>query len=110
MVAKLNIVVIEDNDDLRELTCQVLSQEGHRVMGLSCAEELEDIAGGEPADLFLIAINLPETSDCLTRVKAFTVSTSTVPARADFTIPSEVPVPLTSIKTLSPGSAWPTDL
>lgn len=59
MVAKLNIVVVEDNDDLRELTCQVLSQDGHRVKGLACAEELEDIAGGEPADIFLIDLNLP---------------------------------------------------
>jgi DNA-binding response OmpR family regulator len=59
MVTQLNIFVIEDNDDLRELTCQVLSQEGHRATGLSCAEELEDVAGGEPADIFLIDINLP---------------------------------------------------
>lgn len=59
MVAKLNIVVVEDNDDLRELTCQVLSQEGHHATGLACAEELEDIAGGEPADIFLIDLNLP---------------------------------------------------
>ena len=58
MVAKLNIVVVEDNNDLRELTCQVLSQDGHHVTGLACAEELEDIAGGEPADIFLIDLNL----------------------------------------------------
>jgi len=62
MVAKLNIVVVEDNDDLRELTCQVLTNEGHRATGLSCAEELEDMAGGEPADIFLIDINLPGES------------------------------------------------
>jgi len=59
MVAKLNIVVVEDNNDLRELTCQVLTQEGHRVTGLACAEELEDLAGGEPADMFLLDLNLP---------------------------------------------------
>jgi len=59
MVAKLNIVVVEDNDDLRELTCQVLSQDGHHVTGLTCAEELEDLAGGEPADIFLLDLNLP---------------------------------------------------
>jgi DNA-binding response OmpR family regulator len=59
MVAKLNIVVVEDNDDLRELTCQVLSQDGHHVTGLACAEELEDFAGGAPADIFLIDLNLP---------------------------------------------------
>jgi len=59
MVAKLNIVVVEDNHDLRELTCQVLEQDGHRVKGLSCAEELEDMAGGEAVDIFLLDLNLP---------------------------------------------------
>lgn len=62
MAAKLNIVVVEDNDDLRNLTCQVLSNEDHCVIGLSCAEELEDMAGGMPADIFLIDINLPGES------------------------------------------------
>jgi DNA-binding response OmpR family regulator len=42
VVAKLNIVVVEDNDDLRSLLCQGLQSDGHRVTGLSCAEELED--------------------------------------------------------------------
>lgn len=59
MASKLNIVVVEDNDDLRQLTCQVLTNEGHRVTGLSCAEEIDDFIGGEPADIFLIDINLP---------------------------------------------------
>jgi DNA-binding response OmpR family regulator len=59
MVAKLNIVVVEDNDDLRELTCQVLEQDGHTAIGLTCAEELEDFAGGEHADIFLLDLNLP---------------------------------------------------
>ena len=59
MVANLNIVVVEDNDDLRNLTCQVLSQDGHRTTGLASAEELEDLAGGEPVDVFLIDLNLP---------------------------------------------------
>lgn len=59
MVANLNIVVVEDNDDLRKLTCQVLAQDGHRTTGLASAEELEDLAGGEPVDVFLIDLNLP---------------------------------------------------
>ena len=59
MVAKLNIVIVEDNEDLRTLTCQVLARDGHRVTGLTCAEELEDSAGGKTADIFLIDINLP---------------------------------------------------
>ena len=59
MVAKLNIVVVEDNDDLRNLTCQVLHNEGHHAIGLACAEDLEDLGGGKPVDIFLIDINLP---------------------------------------------------
>lgn len=59
MVAHLSIVLIEDNDDLRELTADALRTEGHRVLALSCAEELEDKACGVAADLFLIDLNLP---------------------------------------------------
>ena len=42
MATHLNIVVVEDNDDLRSLLCAGLQNAGHRVTGLSCAEELED--------------------------------------------------------------------
>lgn len=59
MAANLSIVLVEDNDDLRELTADALRNEGHRVTALSCAEELEDKACGTPADLFLIDLNLP---------------------------------------------------
>ena len=59
MAAYLSIVLIEDNDDLRELTADALRAEGHRVVALSCAEELEDQASGVPADVFLIDLNLP---------------------------------------------------
>lgn len=59
MVAHLSIVLVEDNDDLRELTADALRSEGHRVTALSCAEELEDKARGTSADLFLIDLNLP---------------------------------------------------
>ena len=59
MVAKLNIVVVEDNDDLRNIMCQVLHNEGHHAIGLACAEDLEDLGGGKPVDIFLIDINLP---------------------------------------------------
>lgn len=59
MAAHLSIVLVEDNDDLRELTADALRAEGHRVVALSCAEELEDKARGAAADLFLIDLNLP---------------------------------------------------
>lgn len=59
MAAHLSIVLVEDNDDLRELTAEALRGEGHRVVALSCAEELEDHARGVAADVFLIDLNLP---------------------------------------------------
>lgn len=59
MAANLNIVVIEDNNDLRTLLCNGLKTDGHLVTGLSSAEELEDQAGIDHADAFLIDINLP---------------------------------------------------
>ena len=59
MATHLSIVLVEDNDDLRELTAEALRGEGHRVVALSCAEELEDHAAGAAADVFLIDLNLP---------------------------------------------------
>jgi DNA-binding response OmpR family regulator len=59
MVACLSIVLVEDNDDLRELTADALRAEGHQVVALSCAEELEDHARGAAADVFLIDLGLP---------------------------------------------------
>ena len=59
MDSNLNIVVIEDNNDLRTLLCNGLKSDGHLVTGLSAAEELEDQAGIDHADAFLIDINLP---------------------------------------------------
>ncbi len=59
MAAYLSIVLVEDNEDLRELTADALRAEGHQVVALSCAEELEDKARGVSADLFLIDLNLP---------------------------------------------------
>lgn len=59
MATQLNLVVVEDNNDLRTLLCNALRKDGHHVTSLSCAEELEDQAGSDHADAFLIDINLP---------------------------------------------------
>ena len=59
MATQLNLVVVEDNNDLRTLLCNALRKDGHHVTPLSCAEELEDQAGSDHADAFLIDINLP---------------------------------------------------
>ena len=59
MATQLNLVVVEDNNDLRTLLSSALRKDGHHVTALSCAEELEDQAGSDHADAFLIDINLP---------------------------------------------------
>jgi DNA-binding response OmpR family regulator len=59
MAANLNIVVVEDNDSLRLVTVTILRQQGHQVIGLACAEEIDDVAGGTLADIFVLDLNLP---------------------------------------------------
>ncbi len=56
---RLNLVLVEDHDILRDLLQQALEEAGHQVTALSCAEELEDEAGGRPVDIFLVDLNLP---------------------------------------------------
>ncbi len=55
----MNIVAVEDNDDLRETVVELLGEQGHRVQGLRCAEELDDEGGRMPMDLLLVDLNLP---------------------------------------------------
>jgi DNA-binding response OmpR family regulator len=59
VAAGLNIVVVEDNEDLREAIVEVLSALGHRVLGLSCAEELGDEGARARMDLLVVDLNLP---------------------------------------------------
>ncbi|MDD4929573.1 MAG: response regulator transcription factor [Gallionella sp.] len=59
MAPALNIIVVEDHDLLRQVTVETLRHYGHQVVGLGCAEELDDVAGGAPADIFILDINLP---------------------------------------------------
>lgn len=55
----MNLLLVEDHDILRGMLAQALEEAGHQVTALSCAEELEDVAGGVPIDIFLIDLNLP---------------------------------------------------
>jgi len=59
MDTRLNIVVVEDHNRLRNVTVQVLTDVGHHALGLSCAEEVEDALGSFVPDLFVIDIGLP---------------------------------------------------
>lgn len=58
-VSQLNLVLVEDHDILRRMLTQVLEEAGHQVTALTCAEELEDEAGGRPVDIFIFDLNLP---------------------------------------------------
>lgn len=54
----LVVLIIEDNDSLREALADVLMRDGHMCTALSCAEDVEDSVQQTP-DLYLIDLNLP---------------------------------------------------
>lgn len=55
----LNIVVVEDHHVLRDITVEALKEMGHAVVGLDCAEKLDDQLGTCLIDLLVIDLNLP---------------------------------------------------
>lgn len=55
----LHILVVEDNDSLREATVDFLQAQGHQVTGVICAEEVDDTPTRDLPDLYLIDVNLP---------------------------------------------------
>ncbi len=55
----LHILVVEDNDSLREATVDFLHAQGHQVTGVVCAEEVDDTPTRDVPDLYLIDVNLP---------------------------------------------------
>jgi DNA-binding response OmpR family regulator len=57
--APLNVLVVEDNDDLREATVETLKALGHAVQGIDCAEAVDDEAASFRADLVVLDLNLP---------------------------------------------------
>ncbi len=55
----LHILVVEDNDSLREATSEFLRDHGHQVTGVVCAEEIDDTPTRDLPDIYLIDVNLP---------------------------------------------------
>jgi DNA-binding response OmpR family regulator len=53
----LKILIVEDNDELRETLTDVLTLEGHHITSVDCAEHVAEIPDG--FDLFLLDLNLP---------------------------------------------------
>ncbi|MCF8207985.1 MAG: response regulator transcription factor [Rhodoferax sp.] len=64
----LNIIVVEDNDDLRESTHDALKALGHAMRGVKGAPELDIALANGGADLLILDINLPgEDGLCVAR-------------------------------------------
>lgn len=55
----LHILVVEDNDSLREATVDFLRAHDHQVTGVVCAEEVDDTPTRDVPELYLIDVNLP---------------------------------------------------
>jgi DNA-binding response OmpR family regulator len=56
----LKILVIEDNDELREATLAFLQHHRHDVRGVPMAEDIDDVTGDFLPDVYVIDLNLPD--------------------------------------------------
>ena len=59
MDSRLNLIVVEDHDVLREVTVEALRAMGHDARGADCAEALDDELAGFRADLLVLDLGLP---------------------------------------------------
>ena len=55
----LRIMVVEDYEILRDTICHVLSEDGHDVVGVAMAEDVDDTPVGFVPDLYVVDLNLP---------------------------------------------------
>lgn len=58
-LAPLNILIVEDNENLRESICDALQSLGHHVRGIDCAEALPEQTDLARLDLAILDLNLP---------------------------------------------------
>jgi len=68
MTFALKILIVEDNDDLREGWMSFFQKQGHFVRGVGLAAEILDESGDFTPDVYVIDLNLPDT-DGLTLVQ-----------------------------------------
>lgn len=55
----LHILLVEDNDSLREAIVDLLSSDGHQITAVAMAEDVDDTPTRDNPDLYLIDVNLP---------------------------------------------------
>ena len=59
MPSLLNIAIVEDHEVLLEVLVETLRREGHSVIGLTCAEAIDDEGAHQPIDLLILDLGLP---------------------------------------------------
>jgi DNA-binding response OmpR family regulator len=59
MDSLLNIALVEDNDDLRDLLTRDISKAGYAVHTAECAEDFDDLVSHVNIDLLILDLNLP---------------------------------------------------
>ena len=59
MDTRLNIVVVEDHDAIREVIVEELRLAGHTTLGVESAEELNERLEIQNIDLLILDLNLP---------------------------------------------------
>lgn len=59
MIIQLNLVLIEDNIDLRKLLTHTLQSMGHHVLAQDSVEEFLEQRGTVDVDVYLVDLNLP---------------------------------------------------
>ena len=59
MTRPLKIIVVEDYDDYRIAICNALKEDGHDVVGVANAEDVDDEPVGYVSDLYIVDLNLP---------------------------------------------------
>lgn len=74
----LKILILEDNDDLRQGWLMFFQSRGHSVRGITLAEELLDTSADFNPDVYVIDLNLPD-ADGLDVVKRLRVTQPNIP-------------------------------
>lgn len=60
MPPSLPVLVVEDNDALRQATVEMLDRHGFAAVGVPCAEDVDDLTLPNSPRLFVIDLNLPD--------------------------------------------------
>jgi DNA-binding response OmpR family regulator len=59
VASRLDVVIIEDNDALRDATVAVVQAAGHDCTGYFCAEDMDQTRPLGRADVYVVDLNLP---------------------------------------------------